>query len=123
MKQVAARIPPAMLAGQVRDPRVRYVAQAFTPRDDPGLTEGWFEDPAAALAFGCAVDRGGSLACLAARGDPELTQIASGIAGADQPAYDAVPFEDLAPGWRCRRLGVAVGSPVFEPDRCVLSVT
>jgi hypothetical protein len=124
MQQVATLIPPTVLADKAKDPRVRYLAQAFTPGDDPGLTEGWFEDPAAALAFGCAVEDDASPACVNADGNPELG-VDSGLA-ADPPGlggdslstYGGVPSDDLAPGWRCSRLGVAIGAPVFEPDRC-----
>ncbi len=118
MKQVAARIPPAVLAGQARDPRVRYVAQAFTPGDDPGIAEGWFEDPAAALAFGCAMDDAASLACNPVGGEFTLATVPSGPAAMGASSHDGLPSGDFAPGWRCRPLGVAIGSPAFEPDRC-----
>jgi hypothetical protein len=124
MQQVATRIPPSLLAGKAKDPRIRYLAQAFTPGDDPGLSEGWFEDPAAALAFGCAVDDDASVACATADGIPELTVDAglaadpTGLGGASLSTYGGVPVDDPAPGWRCSRLGVAIGAPAFEPDRC-----
>jgi hypothetical protein len=113
-----------VLAGQARDPRVRYLAQAFTPGDDPGLTEGWFEDPAAALAFGCAVEDDASLACgnadgyVTPAGESALAADPSGLAGASMSSYGAVPVDGLAPGWRCEPMGVAVGAPAFEPNRC-----
>ncbi len=118
MEQLAARIPPAVLEGQARDPRVRYLAQAFTSGDDPGLTEGWFEDPAAALAFGCAMDDAASPGCGLGSTDSALAPLSSGPAAMDAPPFGRAPSGDVAPGWRCRPLGVAIGSPVFEPDRC-----
>jgi hypothetical protein len=117
MKQVAARIPPAVLAGHSRDPRVRYLAQAFTPGDDPGLTEGWFEDPMAALAFGCAMEDAASLACSLAGDELALATMPSGAGAMDASSQGALSG-DVAPGWRCRPLGVAIGSPAFEPERC-----
>lgn len=110
IERFAARIPQDVLSDRPRDARIRYVAQAFTPGDDPGLTEGWFQDPAAALAFGCAVDDDASLACQAAGED--FLFVADAV---DSPDMSA---DDRAPGWRCRPLGLAIGSPAFEPARC-----
>ena len=118
LQQVAARIPPAVLADQSRGPRVRYLAQAFTPGDDPGLAEGWFEDPGAALAFGCAMEDAASLACSPAGEELALQTLPAEAAAMDVSSLGALPPGSFSPGWRCRPLGVAIGSPAFEPDRC-----
>lgn len=118
MKQVAARIPPTVLDGHARGPGVRYLAQAFTPGDDPGLAEGWFEDPAAALAFGCAMEDAASLACSPAGEELALAALPSGAAAMDVSSHGELAPGGFAPGWRCRPLGAAFGSPAFEPERC-----
>ncbi len=138
MALVAARIPPAVLAGQAQDPRVRYLAQAFTPGDDPGLTEGWFEDPAAALAFGCAIDADLEPTCMPEHVIPTLREAAQGTEGATiepqastewgrgsvsgvEPSDGEAGADDALTGWRCRPLGLAIGAAVFEPYRCAPS--
>ena len=118
LKQVAARIPPGVLMDQSRDLRVRYLAQAFTPGDDPGLVEGWFQDPAAALAFGCALDDDASLACGPGSAELPLAEPVSHPAPPAAPSLGTLAPAELVPGWHCRPLGIAVGSPAFEPDRC-----
>jgi hypothetical protein len=103
INHVATRIPAAMLARHYRTPGVRYLAQAFSAGDDTAVSYGLFRDPAAALAFGCALDADLSLPC-------EITP-----AGPMQSAY-----ED-APGVTCVPMGIALGAPAYEPDRCEAS--
>lgn len=132
IERVAAGIPETSVAGLPRGPGVRYLAQGFTAGDDPGLTEGWFEDPAAALAFGCALDDETEQACdfsdalpathafesAGSPGDgiPVTDGVADGVA--DRLADTGAGPGRLLPGWRCQPLGMAIGAPAFEPDRC-----
>jgi hypothetical protein len=82
----------------------------FTAGDDPGMSEGWFEDPRAALAFGCAMDEEIGSEC----GRTEDTARLLALPTAES---EAVP-EASTSGRRCRPIGIALGAPAFEPDRC-----
>ena len=98
--RVAAQIPAPALAGHRSGPGVRYLAHAFQAGDDAAISYGLFHEPAAALAFGCALD-----ADLA--GECGITPV--------EPAQAA--YEEL-PGVRCEPMGIALGAPAYEPDRC-----
>ena len=100
IERVAASVPAELLAGASRAPHVRYAAHAFGASDDAPIYYGVFRDPAAALAFGCALDDIFAAACEPA---PVMA-----IAAA---------YED-PPGVQCRPMRVALGTSAYEPDRC-----
>ena len=100
IERFAAQVPAEMLAGHRPDRGVRYLAHAFASGDDAAISYGLFHEPAAALAFGCALD-----ADLAGR---------CAVAAVDRVQ---APYED-APGVRCEPMGIALGAPAYEPDRC-----
>lgn len=100
IERIAAAVPADLLEGVSREPHVRYLSQAFGAGDDAPVYYGMFREPAAALAFGCALDET--------------------LAGSCEPApvaVGAIAYED-PPGVHCRPLRLALGAPVYEPDRC-----
>lgn len=100
IEQIASRIPLRLLEGHRPGRGVQYLAHAFSGDDVAAVSLGVFRDPAAALAFGCALDPHLAGRC-------ELTPVDSGL-----PAYEG------SSGERCTPMGLAVGAPVYEPDRC-----
>jgi hypothetical protein len=100
IERIAAAVPLDLLAGEAAAPHVRYVAHGFGGGDDAPIYYGVFREPAAALAFGCALDEHFAQACEPA---PLITRAAS--------------HED-PPGVHCRPVRLAMGAPVYEPDRC-----
>lgn len=100
IERIAAHAPAEALAGHRSGPGVRYLAHAFTAGDDAAISYGLFREPAAALAFGCAIDADLARRCPIAAVDRH------------QAAYEDVP------GVRCEPMRIALGAPAYEPDRC-----
>jgi hypothetical protein len=105
IERIAAGLPAELLSGATAAPHVRYLAQAFGAGDDPPIYYGLFREPAAALAFGCALDE-------ALAGGCQPVQLAA----ASSSVFDAA-FED-PPGVQCRPMRLALGAAAYEPDRC-----
>jgi hypothetical protein len=103
IERVAASLPPGLLALQPRSPAIRYVAQAFGGGDQAPVFSAVFADPAAALAFGCALEEDLAYPC-------EIV-----------PATVAPQPYEVIPGVRCVPMRLAVGAAAFEPDRCEAS--
>ena len=101
IEQIAAGIPSHLLADHPRGARIRYLAQSFGAGDDAPIFHGVFRDPAAALAFGCALDEDLSNRC-----------------GITPPAEGSTVFEEEVPGVHCEPMRLALGAPAYEPDRC-----
>ncbi len=100
IERIAAAVPRDLLAGVSAEAHVRYVAHGFGGGDDAPIYYGVFREPAAALAFGCALDEHFAHACEPA---PLMSR--------------AAVYED-PPGVHCRPMRLAMGAPVYEPDRC-----
>jgi hypothetical protein len=100
IERIAAAVPLDLLAGEPAATHVRYVAHGFGDGDDAPIYYGVFREPAAALAFGCALDEHFAQACEPV---PLMTRAAA--------------YED-PPGIHCRPMRLAMGAPVYEPDRC-----
>jgi len=100
IERIAAAVPSHLLASHSSGPRVRYVAQGFGPGDDAPIFHGVFRHPAAALAFGCALDHDLGNRC-------DVTPVARASA-----AYEEFP------GIRCVPMQLALGASAYEPDRC-----
>jgi hypothetical protein len=100
IETIAHGLPPGLLASHGRAAQVRYLAQGFEAGDDAPTSYGVFRDPAAALAFGCAMDDDLAGRC-------EFTPVAP----------SALPHDDAA-GVHCVPMGLALGAAVYEPDRC-----
>lgn len=100
IERIAASLPAELLPNPQPAPQVRYLAHAFGPGDDAPIYYGMFREPAAALAFGCALDEALAHGCESA------------------PLAAAPPIFEDPPGVRCQPLGLALGAPVYEPDRC-----
>jgi hypothetical protein len=100
IEQIAAALPAELLAGASRAPHVRYLAHAFGGGDDAPIYYGMFHEPAAALAFGCAIDEALAHGC-------EPAPLAAASSSSEDP-----------PGVHCRPMRLALGAPVYEPDRC-----
>jgi hypothetical protein len=105
IERIAAAVPADLLAGASPAPQVRYLAHAFGAGDDAPIYYGLFREPAAALAFGCALDEALEAGC-------EPVPLAAATSAPDPPV-----FED-APGVLCRPMRLALGAPAYEPDRC-----
>lgn len=103
IERIAATVPMHLLAGSRPASHVRYLAQGFGPGDDAPVFYGVFREPAAALAFGCALDDHLADACVLA----PVTSL--GSAG------------EYPPGVQCVPMGLAFGAPAYEPDRCEAS--
>jgi len=101
IEQIAAGIPSHLLADYPRGARIRYLAQSFGAGDDAPIFHGVFRDPAAALAFGCALDEDLSNRC-----------------GITPPVEGSAVFEEEVPGVYCEPMRLALGAPAYEPDRC-----
>ena len=99
IEQAAAALPAHLLADHQPGAQVRYLAHSFGSDDDAAVAYGVFREPAAALAFGCALDDHLNRPC-------KLVEPAAGRA-----------YEDV-PGVRCTPMGLALGAPAYEPDRC-----
>jgi len=102
IERIAAGVPSHLLAPHLPAPGVRYLAHGFGPGDDAPIFYGSFQQAAAALAFGCALD----------------DHLADRCAPLEVSATAA--YED-PPGVRCVPLGLALGAPSYEPDRCEAS--
>lgn len=100
IERIAASVPADLLSVVSREPHVRYMSQAFGASDDAPVYYGVFREPAAALAFGCALDE-------ALDSDCKPVPLLAG----------AVAYED-PPGVQCQPMRIALGAPVYEPDRC-----
>ena len=100
IERIAATLPPHLLAGVGHSANSRYLAHGFGAGDDAPIFYGLFREPAAALAFGCAVDDHLADTC------PVVKPSSTGSA-----------YEDPS-GVRCTPLGIALGSASYEPDRC-----
>jgi len=100
IEQIAAAVPSHLLAPYSLGVRVRYVAQGFGAGDDAPIFQGVFRHPAAALAFGCALDDDLVNRC-------DLTPV----------AVKSVAYEEV-PGIRCVPMHLALGASAYEPDRC-----
>jgi hypothetical protein len=100
IERIAAALPAETLASIPQVAHVWYLAHGFGPGDDAPIFYGAFQAPAAALAFGCAIEGRAVGAC-------SLSPVA--------PA--ASTYED-PPGVRCTPLRLAFGAPAYEPDRC-----
>ena len=100
IERIAATLPAELLADAPRAPHVRYLAHAFGAGDDAPNYYGMFREPAAALAFGCALDEALARGC-------EPVPLGAAPAALEDP-----------PGVHCRPMGLALGAPVYEPDRC-----
>lgn len=103
IERLAAAIPPGLLAGTPRVSGVRYLAHGFDAGDDASISYGLFRDPAAALAFGCAIDEHLLADC--------------GLV----PVTGPRGFHEDPPGVQCQPLGLALGAAAYEPDRCEAS--
>lgn len=100
IERIAAGLPARRLGSHQRAPRVRYLAQGFGRGDDAQIFYGVFREPAAALAFGCAVDDDLSDRC-------DITPVAQAAAGYDDDT-----------GLHCEPMRLALGAAAYEPDRC-----
>lgn len=100
IERIAAGVPSNLLSSHSRAARVRYLAQGFGAGDEAPILQGVFRDPAAALAFGCALDDD-------LGGDCAITAVAGGSAA----------YEEL-PGVTCVPMRLALGAAAYEPDRC-----
>ena len=100
IERIAAGLPAELLADAPRAPHVRYLAHAFGAGDDAPIYYGMFREPAAALAFGCALDEALARGC-------EPAPLAAASSALEDP-----------PGVHCRPMGLALGAAVYEPDRC-----
>ncbi len=102
IERIAAGVPSHLLARHSSAPSVRYLAHGFGAEDDAPIFYGLFEQAAAALAFGCALDDHLAERCTWA------------------PVTAAAAYEEL-PGVRCVPLRLALGASAYEPDRCEAS--
>lgn len=102
IERIAAVVPSHLLANHPPAPGVRYLAHGFGPGNDAPIFYGLFEQAAAALAFGCALD-------------DHLAERCALI-----PVTAAAAYEE-PPGVRCVPLRLALGAASYEPDRCEAS--
>lgn len=100
IERIAAGVPPQLLSGQPRGANVRYLAHAFGGTDDAAISYGIFQEPAAALAFGCALD------------DHLVDRCGIAALTMEHAAYENPP------GVHCQPIRLALGAPAYEPDRC-----
>jgi len=100
IEQIAAAVPPHLLAPHLPGARIRYVAQGFGSGDEAPIFHGVFRHPAAALAFGCALDDDLGDRC-----------------GFTPVAVESAAYEEI-PGIRCVPMRLALGASAYEPDRC-----
>lgn len=100
IERIASQIPSRVLEGHRAGRGVQYLAHAFSGDDVAAVSLGVFRHPAAALAFGCALDPHFAGRC-------ELAPVDSW-----QAAYGD------SPGERCTPMRLAIGAPVYEPDKC-----
>ncbi|MGE0800140.1 MAG: hypothetical protein AB7G13_35270 [Lautropia sp.] len=98
---------PAVAAEAQTEPRrgVVYLTLAGASEHDGTVEYGAFAHPLAALAFGCARDP--------AFADGECAPI---VAAPPVAVLPAVAIE--LPGLACTPLGIALGAPSYEPERC-----
>jgi hypothetical protein len=112
IERIAAALPADLLAKLPHAGQARYLAHGFGPGDDAPIYYGVFKAPAAALAFGCAVEDLPVDACKASPLPPPS------LASPATPAGAATgPYQD-ASAMQCTPLRLAFGAPAYEPDRC-----
>jgi len=100
IERIASSVPAHLLADHRPGAQVRYLAHAFGADDDAAVSYGVFREPAAALAFGCALDDHLKAPCALV-----------------EPMAGTAAYADL-PGVRCTPMRLALGAPAYEPDRC-----